>query len=122
MNDLILQEDIDLTEHDFEESNFNLLHKTKEGVILYIRDMDDQHLKNTISLYIKKLSEAKEILEKEQSEFTQTFYKIKNTKKAAKNFINTFNISAYKYIAEAYIRDLDIRDLLNRLQVLTGRY
>ena len=97
-------------------------HTTKEGIVMDISQMDDNHLINTINLHVTKLQEAKNIIDGiSKSKFSTKFYDEEDYTKEAEIYVEFFNHRFAHYIFEATIRNLNIeipmqslRDILNR--------
>ena len=56
-------------------------HRTKNGEQLYISQMDDNHLKNTVKLMLKNINDAKKLANQEvpMSKFQKAMYKTEST-------------------------------------------
>lgn len=113
------EEDEELFEEDVKI--FNITHKTKDGKLMYLKDMDNDHLKNTINLFIRKLEAAKQVILSNDDKFKREFYKTKSTNERAKRDIEIFNLFIYKYIAESAIRAINIDGELEKIRLLLDR-
>jgi len=116
--DLYIEEYDDYT--DDETPNY-LKHTTREGQTMLIKEMDSSHLYNTIRLIIGKIKESKEILANPSSSFEDVVYgkkiDIERTKKQAQFQF----LLLHKYILEANLRSLDIKELIDELAIIMGR-
>lgn len=100
---------------------FNVTHITKGGNTLFVKDMDNSHLINTIRLLIRN-AEVVNLEKKENlTKVSSLTYKKKITKTQKEVLVNKFNRHIYKYIAEASIRGLDIEFLLKQIREIFGR-
>lgn len=86
------------------------LHKTKNGRNMQICEMDDNHLKNTINLFLSGLNTSRNILEEKeiQTRFAKKWNKRSMNFDDAEDFIERFQERFPHYLEEALIRNLDI--------------
>ena len=89
----------------------NLTHTTKEGQTLMIAEMDNNHLKNTVTMILKGVEMAKEVLKgKELDPFKKALYSSRTpamSKTQAKKIIATAPENVSPYILECVIRGID---------------
>lgn len=96
------------------------VHKTFEGDEMYIAEMDDSHLKNTIDLHILNFKKAAKALNKKDTNtINGILYKnVGMTAEKAKWHINDISEKLPAYIMEAVIRGIDYS---KQLQEIFGR-
>ena len=114
--DVYYEEDEEFENIDREDSFF--IHKTRAGKSLFIYEMDDDHLLNTIDLLIIKLEEAKKALAEDSNNFKNVVYQRNIDKESLKRKSTFFLITLQKYVFEAVIRKLDIEDQIKALKDL----
>jgi len=97
-------------------------HKTKDGKLLLVSQMDDNHLKNTIGLVCRAIEKAIEGLEvdTEVSKKQAALYGINrdHIRTHCSNALPVLTQKLYPYAAEAALRGIDISE---RLQKAFGR-
>jgi hypothetical protein len=96
-------------------------HMTKDGVEMNISTMTDEHLGNTINLYVRKLEEASQASIENGSPIQKLFYGEEDLKDIAERVIKLMRKRLPVYIFEASIRGLVIDEPLSRLRVVLGR-
>jgi predicted transcriptional regulator len=98
-------------------------HKTKDGRVIAINQMDDNHLYNTIKYFIRRLSIAKDIIneEKKGNKFFNKINGVEFDIDAAEDYVESFNDMIGNYIYEALIRNIDIKSLISEIQELIER-
>lgn len=98
-------------------------HKTRDGREILLAELEDLHLINIISNKLDTLEEAKLILTDDapRNKFDTALYGEVMNEEYAYDFVADFDRAIGPYIAEASIRELDIRDLLDRYRQLVGR-
>jgi hypothetical protein len=83
-------------------------HKTRDGKKMYISQMDNRHLENTIRIILKHIEDAKKVSSQEVplSKFQQTVYKMNTARveKKAAQMISALTEKLYPYLAEAMLR------------------
>lgn len=87
------------------------IHTTKEGVSTFISQMEDDHLKNTINVFIRKITQLKTALEAKVSvsPFKAALYEVdvQCVSETAKKQISVQANKLYPYISEAMLRGFD---------------
>lgn len=100
------------------------LHNTRDGQQLFISMMEDDHLKNTITLYLGKLKGYKELLDAKIniSPIKMAMYGIdtQNMVSQAKTKIKSCCTRLYPYLAEAMLRGIDYKTQLQEIFERTG--
>lgn len=100
-------------------------HTTRNGETILISEMEDSHLKNTISYKIKKLRMAKAILrannEKPDEFFESIYNRPRLSKSEAKNHVKYFMKNVAPYILEMMIREEDVSECISDIQTLLER-
>ena len=100
-------------------------HKTKDGDEMFISQMEDSHLTNTINYYLRKVREAKDSLTKSVAidPFKGALYGIEP--EAVRNMAMTavVNLTAklYPYLSEAMLRGIDFKEQLQEIYGRTGQ-
>lgn len=101
------------------------IHKTKEGDRLFISQMDDTHLVNTISLIMKRICKCKNALSSKISisSFKAALYKVDTNSlvESAKERIAEETNILYPYISEAMLRGMSFTKELQELFERTGQ-
>jgi len=88
----------------------NVYHTTKDGSKLFISEMENSHLENTIRLMLAKVDEAKRMLYNKSSEnkFKSALYSIPEVKdRDLKEFILKYTTMLAPYIMEAMLRGIN---------------
>lgn len=87
------------------------VHTTREGASTFISQMEDDHLKNTITMYLSKISQLKGALEAKVnvSPFKAALYEVdvQVVSETAKKHISAHANKLYPYLAEAMLRGFD---------------
>ena len=103
----------------------DLVHWTKQGQSIPINKMDDTHLINTINLHIRKLGEAKEVLN--QGENVTKFDKLIGRAEfmdefQAESFVEFSKRKLPLCVFEAILRNIDVKESIDlvELQKLLG--
>lgn len=95
------------------------VHKTKEGEKLFISQMADSHLTNTINMLIRKIEGYKGALEAKVnvSPFKAALYEVdvEQFSETAKKRISSTANGLYPYLAEAMLRGIDFKADLQRI-------
>lgn len=101
-----------------------LKHKSKNGQVKLIAEMDDSHLKNTINFHIDKLQMAKSVLRNDQQDdeffsslYGSSFMNIND----AKNITQNFEEKISGYIYEATLRQLNINTEMGKIRTALER-
>jgi hypothetical protein len=98
-------------------------HITKEGVVMNIAEMEDTHLVNTISMIIRTLGQAKNVIETPKTKaFESVLYDEKLDTKKAERIIKSHEIKLGVYILEANVRTLDITVPMKEYREIIGRF
>lgn len=92
-----------------------IVHKTKDGVELFICSMDDDHLMNTIRYIITHLETAKSIVEKVTRSFDHLMYGSEMSEEQAEDLIRNYDRYLSAYVLEANVRKLNIDNEMERL-------
>lgn len=92
-------------------------HRTKEGDVMLVAEMEDSHLLNTIRLMLRNLAEARRIAESGnvRSDYFATVLSGRDPKAAqrqAKEMMMGIHATVQPYIAEAALRGIEITALL----------
>lgn len=102
-------------------------HTTADGNRMLVCQMEDQHLKNTIRMVFRTITEMNECAATQPAEkLTRQFYNLKTiSQKNAANLSREAIQRLYPYLVEAYLRGFDdigseFRDLLGRTSALAG--
>ncbi len=103
-------------------------HGTREGNVMLIAQMGDDHLCNMISLVIRKAKEVKAMADRAAGfdVYEQRLYGVKQvTQEDAAEATRAALQKLYPYLAEAYLRRLEgprleLVDFLGREEALTG--
>ena len=98
------------------------VHRTKEGKNMFISQMDDSHLTNTIKFILRKIKICKDALglEIKATKLQSALYRIdeKELASQAKEEITEICETMYPYLAEAMLRGIsfttELQDLLER--------
>lgn len=100
-----------------------LKHTTKTGEELYLMDMDESHLINTMNLYIRNFRLAKSLVngEKEIDNFKSRYYKRESKLENPELYIDNFDEKIAPYIYEAALRRIDITEQINEILTTTER-
>lgn len=96
-------------------------HKTANGRKMMICQMDDNHLRNTILLFLKNVEEAKTLLTGtvQENKFRSALYgQDENLEKKAKGMIHSLTEKLYPYLAEAMLRGISFTE---RMQAVYER-
>jgi len=96
-------------------------HLDKDGNIILIAEMSDEHLQNTIRYFVKRLRGAKDIFNQTQNPFDKKLYGRKFNKSAAGEYIEEFFGKVGVYVLEANLRNLDIKETLDTLRIIVNR-
>lgn len=100
------------------------LHSTKSGESMFISMMEDEHLQNTIMLYINKIRGQKDLLGAKVniSPMKMAMYGIdtQTLVDTAKRTIQGTCTKLYPYLAEAMLRGFDYKAQLQEIFERTG--
>jgi len=96
-------------------------HITKDGNRMYISQMEDIHLLNTVNLKLNNLDKAKKALLVKGNLFLDNINGMIYSEESAEAYIETFIESFSEYILEVVIRGLDISDIRSRYIELIER-
>lgn len=92
-------------------------HRTREGNTIYISSMDDQHLTNTIKLFIEKINKYKTCLNAtHESNVTSAIHNVDSEyikEKAKEELLEIHDDLLPSYILEASIRGLSFNKELS---------
>lgn len=116
--------EISLTEYYSQDilPDFNNIHFTQDGSKMYLEEMTDSHLFNTINLMLTRLQVAKDTLNtKERSKFIQIYQNKKLNTTSAVKHVKAFKMSMPKYIFEATLRGLDVSLQITKIKNLLER-
>lgn len=84
-------------------------HRCKDGNVVLIAQMSDEHLCNTIHYYLRKVFEAQQLLKRidQSTTFQRHLYGLSEiSQKDLAEVIRKVVQMLYPYLAEAYLRDL----------------
>lgn len=98
----------------------NKRHITKEGIVMFISQMDDIHLNNYILLVLRGIEKAKLQLragEVPQDKFSQALYPDDEgySEEALSEMINELTNKLYPYLAEIALRGIDMSEKLQEV-------
>jgi len=99
------------------------VHQTRDGITIYISQMDDEHLKNTINLKLRKIAALKGISVKvELNEFQKALYDLSEQEFSEKqaNRLRKEVGGIYAYLAEAMLRGISYTEQLQKIFERTG--
>ena len=100
------------------------IHKTRAGEQFFVSQMEDEHLRNTIELYLGQLKQLKGALEAKVTlnPFKSALYNVDvgAISEKAKGLINGVANKLYPYLAEAMLRGIDYKTELQTTFERTG--
>lgn len=95
------------------------LHKTNAGEQMFISQMDNEHLQNTINCYFIKIEQAKSLLNTSVSvdKLKSALYEIDNKQiaKQASRLIKRITEKLYPYLAEAMLRGISYTERMQKV-------
>lgn len=95
------------------------MHRTKSGETMFISMMEDDHLQNTINMYVNKIRSQKELLGAKVniSPMKMAMYGVDTARlvEAAKKSIKACCTKLYPYLAEAMLRGFDYKVQLQEI-------
>lgn len=101
------------------------IHTTREGKQMFISQMEDEHIKNTINLYIKKLEMLKGLTVKvDLPKFKKALYNIaddEDIQAEAMDKLKDVAKALYPYLAEAMLRGIDFKTELQKVFEREGK-
>ena len=96
-------------------------HRTKEGIEMNINQMENDHLINTIKMFVKNLQSARDTMERGAGGFYEKANDIHVDIEKANTFVRGFHQMFSPYILEALIRDLDVSEQVKEYQTIIER-
>ena len=99
-------------------TNESLYHTTADGIRMPLLAMSDQHVLNTINVFLRRMTEAKHAMTGHAMNFGMLAYGMKVDRKTAEEMFPYVYARLRKYIAEAAIRQLDISTQTAQLREL----
>jgi hypothetical protein len=98
----------------------NKKHKTKDGEVMFISQMDDNHLKNYINLALKGLETLKNQIRKSEEPkdaFNRALYSDDEgySEEDLSDLINEVCDNLYPYLAELALRGIDMSERLKEV-------
>lgn len=102
-----------------------MIHKTKDGKMILISQMEDSHLKNTIDLFIKQIKECQSIMDDEVKHKSNLDYitsglDMRNSKDRAESTLKKILHTIPYYVYEATIRGINYTEQLQDMYSRTG--
>jgi len=100
-----------------------MIHKTREGKVFLLAELEDLHLHNILNVKLDTLETAKAVLGEvaKRNKFVEALYGEVMNEDNARDFVAGFDRSIAPYLAEALIRGLDVSVHVSRYQDLIGR-
>lgn len=89
-------------------------HRTQDGETFFISQMTNEHLENTIKMHLKRIKESSDIVNNvkfvSNVDFLLAWIDNESVKEKAKNILKSSYGELWKYLIEAYIRGLDLKN------------
>lgn len=100
-----------------------MLHRTREGKVFLLAELENGHLMNIINQKLESFELAKAILNdtRKKSRFDEALYGEVMNEESASDFVADFDGKVSPYIVEALIRGLDANSQITKYRELIGR-
>jgi hypothetical protein len=98
-------------------------HRTKEGVVMAIAEMEDGHLMNLLNYRLRILGVAEGVIGNKENNFKRKLNGVERemNKKEAYFFVENFQVTFAPYFLEASIRELELTKIKDDLRKYLGR-